>query len=119
MSATLGFVKDQDFVQTTQDMNVCNANACAILAALGMDTEFWDAPPCPIDEFERNCELFLTNPLRHIMDSGTKTVVNEATGQATMIECGRRPGYLTDHVQFALALTREAKALGATKVYFS
>lgn len=99
-------------------LNMANGNASAFMAALGLDTNFWDAPQMPINEFADACRRFLTSDLPDYVDRGTPTVTHAKPGCATVIACGRPEGYMTMRVSLALRLTGEAIARGATHCYF-
>jgi hypothetical protein len=100
-------------------LNMSNGNAVAFLAALGLDTDFWDAPSMQVREFEAACRRFLTSDLPDYVDRGTPTVTHAKPGCATIVQCGRPEGYMVMRVSMALRLTGEAIAKGATHCHFS
>ena len=99
-------------------LNMANGNAAAFMAALGLDTDFWDAPPMEIGEFESACHRFLTSDLPDYVDRGIATETYAKEGCATIVRCGRPEGYMVMRASIALRLTREAIARGATHCYF-
>ena len=91
------------------EFNVSNSNAASILASLGLEPNFWDAPPYSLEQVEAECVTFLR------IASGTEAdaqVSARQTGNA--IHCGRREGYMTDRVTQLLEVVRYGLEHGAT-----
>jgi hypothetical protein len=119
MSASLYFKTANDGY-INSGLNMANSNASAFLAALGLDPNFWESDPAPISELADAIRLF--NP--EFVDGGTETVESQeqnSFGQPVgpkMIQCGRRPGYMTEKVELARQAVDRALARGATHFYF-
>lgn len=114
MSATLTFFNARkNQIVGSDDFNVSNSNAAAILAALGLPLDS-DAPPIEIIEFENSLCRFIDSDMRHFVDRGTETFQKD-----NWIFCGRREGYLIEKISLALDMTRHARLNGATCAYFS
>ena len=120
MSASLHFSNDNpgSYVRTDEELNMSNSNAAAVLSALGLDADFWDAPAKPIEELEQAISFYLNSEIASFLDRGTDTLVHSSEGGATMINYGRREGYITEKVKIAEQCVKEAKGKGATKYYF-
>lgn len=115
MSASLHFSNDNpgSYVRTDEELNMSNSNASAVLSALGLDSNFWDAPAKPIEELEQAISFYLNSEIASFLDRGTAS-----TAKGSWIDCGRREGYITEKVKIAEQCVKEAKGKGATKYYF-
>jgi hypothetical protein len=121
MSASLHFSNDNSdsYIRTDEELNMSNSNAMAVLSALGLDSNFWDAPAAPIQELSKAIELYLASEIASVIDNGTETLIKSNQNGATMIYCGRREGYITEKVLIAQQCVKEALGKGATKYYFA
>jgi hypothetical protein len=121
MSASLHFSNNNSdsYIRTDEELNMSNSNAMAVLSALGLDADFWDAPAKPIEELEQAISFYLNSEIASLVDGGTDTLIQSNPNSATMIFCGRREGYITEKVKIAEQCVKEAKGKGATKYYFA
>lgn len=101
------------------DCNMGNANARAVLVALGLNYDFENMGSLLPQELYAACERFLNSEIAEFVDNGTETVVDAKPGCATMIDCGRRADYITERVIQIKKLCEVAMLAGAMKCYFA
>ena len=90
------------------DVNVSNANAALLLDALGFGGEdMWSIPPLTAEDFRDRVIVAMSFSL---VDEGVPAYASTAPGRATVIECGRRPGYLQDQLERLLEVADSAAA---------
>ena len=117
MSASLNFkLANGEWVPS--DFNVGNANCRAILAALGLSTDFENDPPIAIEDFKSALRLYLTSEIAEVVDGGVEPTEDSKPGCATMIHCGRREGYITDNVERLVIELFKVQHLEVSHVYF-
>ena len=122
MSATLTFARNDcatfvNIYEEGYEFNVANANACAILAALGYSTDLWEVT-LTVQELLASCERYLTSDIAQLVDGGKEPEIFLGSG-ATVLDMGRRAGYLTEKVREIARLCSLAIEAGAENVYFS
>lgn len=90
------------------EVNVSNMNAKLLLDALGLgDQDMWDMPALSAEDFRDRVIVAMSLSL---VDEGMPAYASTAPGRATVIECGRRPGYLQDQLGRLLEVADSAAA---------
>ena len=84
-------------------MNICNANAGALLEWLGYTGELWTYEPVDASDMAARCRRRLWDEARNI-DCGLPVRV-----EGKVVDCGRRPGYLTEKTRQLLVIAEEAQ----------
>lgn len=125
MSASLYFIQASNHDNWLgSEINMSNRNASLVISALGGDPNFWDAPRGSTAELISACELYLNSEIASVIDNGIATKVTPPDDQygigtgCTMIECGIRPGYISDRVREILSEARENLAEGRDEYYW-
>lgn len=102
---------DMTCVACTSSLNVANDNAIDLLRWLGFpvkgDSELYGSAPA--SDIEARCRRRLWPEARN-EDPELPGYVERAPGAATLINCGRRPGYLREKTERLLAMATEARA---------
>lgn len=103
------------------DLNVTNTNAIMLLEMLGIRVKGDNGLTGEIEDVARleyNCQQVL-HALRAdpALDAGRLSIEHRSPGCMTMIECGRRDGYLLDRVSRLRQLAEEALLRDAKLVY--
>jgi hypothetical protein len=97
------------------DVNLANANAAAMIDALGVLDEARELVGClPGEEFAARV-LFARVLVGD--DSGIRPTEDRQPGRATMIDCGRRPGWWAETLTRLESLAQEAVRLGRDVVW--
>ena len=96
-----------------RDCNMSNRNARTVLSALGMDTDFENAPDMLPQELWAACCRFLESDIAGVVDCG-----RDARVSGNMVECGLPEGYITGRVVQIRDLCAEAMLAGASRCYF-
>lgn len=129
MSMSLYFKNDAGYWSGNEpeelQLNMGNSNAAAVLRAIGFTYEDpWDTT-FAIEDLAERVRLFLTSDARDFLDQGLLVTVTQRTGPylnspkgATMIDCGRRGGYIEEKCERIARLCEAARAKGATHAYF-
>jgi hypothetical protein len=110
------------------DVNMSNSNTRLVLTALGFDSEFENTGAIEGQEFLGACERYLTSGIADILDNGREASMVgggeaallthlDAVGCA-IIDCGVRPGYITNRVKQMIGWARLA-ARQEGRVYFA
>jgi hypothetical protein len=92
------------------DINLSNANAAAVAAALGWHIVHGYLE-VPIDQAIAACTAYLQ---QHIGRRSPELPARIIAGNPRFIDCGRREGYIEHQVHRIALMLREAKARGAT-----
>lgn len=98
-------------------INMTESNVMAVLTALGFNSDLEGPLPSP-QEFWAACERYLTSDIACLVDSGAEAVEIRTNG-ATIVECGRRPGYITEKVTLLRDRLASAMLLGCDRCYFA
>ncbi len=114
---TAGFIR----LPEALEVNMSNANARVVLAALGFNPDFDGSEnndgglePVQVREMWAACVRFQTSPdAAAVMDGGMKVVHN-----GRVMDCGRRPGYITERVGQMRAALEYSMEHGAKVAYF-
>jgi hypothetical protein len=94
------------------EVNLCNANAHDVLQTLGLPTE---TEPVAINDFAR----VLSATLRKHIDRKSPEIrpsEDSQPGKMTIIDMGRRPGYIEEQIFELVMLTVRARQIGATHI---
>ena len=87
-------------------LNVSNANGMSILNALGIEPDYCGSID-PSDLKGRCLEALVLAD-----DSGFPSQTTIGANGATMVDCGRREGYLADRLQTLIEVADQAISLG-------
>ncbi len=96
------------------EINVSNANGADLLLAIGLDP-YADYSPMPIDAFS----AIVTAALRRRLDQRSpelETGIDQQPGRMTIINCGRREGYIEERLGKLAALVQQSRAADATHI---
>jgi hypothetical protein len=86
---------DDEFVREDLSVNMANANAFRMLETLGYRNPDYCGELTPVDLLGRVLTALGLEPL----DEGRPWTEERSEGGATMIDCGRRPGYIQDRLR--------------------
>ena len=95
-------------------VNLSNANAADVLAALGLSADD-ENNPMPIDTFLN----LTTAALRRHLDNRSperELIVDVVPGKMTIIHCTRREGYVVERLGDLAKLIQRSRAAGATYI---
>jgi hypothetical protein len=97
-------------------MNVSNANGRDLLDTLNINSSFGVKP---VEDFaallaeRRQTDLLARNGL---VSAAVPSTVDPSPGRMTLIDCGRRPGYIENRLRDLTELVQKARTLGATHI---
>jgi hypothetical protein len=97
------------------ELNVNNSNACALLSALDIAPDYCGAIVGVELAARADAALRVLSEIDGL-DSAIPSYEDRAPGMCTMIECGRRDGYMTDRLTTLRKLGLDA---GENEVYWS
>lgn len=92
-------------------LNLANGNAREVLNLLGLDDPYLCGDVRARD-LKAKCLSVLGGMKDGSADPGYVDVVEATSGCATVIHCGRRPGYLTEKLNLLLAMADRAGDIG-------
>ena len=99
------------------DINMCNRNTRLILAALGLDTNFEEAPSMDVRDLEMACKSFLGNGEGKEVISAYRRRTGGKIGN--VLDVGIDPNYYRERITQIMFACGDALDLGATHAYFA
>jgi len=84
-----------------RELNVSNCNGYALLEWLGITPDYCGS--IKATDLAARCRRRLWPESRNV-DEGRKGFISTTPGHATMVDCGRAPGYFTERAEQLLAI---------------
>lgn len=107
------------YLEGMPDLNFSNSNSYGIISALGFPLDHDSCPTWEIGEFIHACELFFQSEIADYIDQGRPVTEYKLEDHATIIDCWRRAGYLTEKISLLWHSAKLGQSQGATHCYFA